>query len=567
MHVTGAPRLDAQIARALAPYADVAGWRLFDIADDGSKVLVGRRGELFEVDAPGAEPRAIAADGAVRWAAYLGGGIVFATDRDGDERLVLWRGDEVVADNVSDPIVARGRLAWAVHVDRGLRTELFLDGTAVLAGDGAWAPTDVSADGAQVLAKRTTSGTVGELDRIDVATGESTRLTSGTDARFGSDGAVYAIANTSGDFLRLVELGAHGALPIETTGEPEQLAMMHDAITPWQQLAFTVTLPGESRLFTWTPRFGRSHVSDLPPAGVIADLHLARGNVAFTFTDPQRPRNVYVHRGRPIAWTHEDAAALRPIAPEHALVTSFDGTAIHVELYAPTARARTPVVVELHGGPEDAFRPRWQPFEQFLVSRGYAVVQPNVRGSSGYGARFAALDDGAHREDAVRDVGAVLDWIATRPELDRTRVVVLGTSYGGYLALAALARFPDKLRGGIVLSAITDFVAFLEGTRADRRDDRRAEYGDERDPTTRAFLQRISPSTHVAELRAPLLVAHGRRDPRVPIDATDRFVAALRAAGRTVWYVVADDEGHTFTKAENRGVFEVLAVQFLDLLR
>jgi dipeptidyl aminopeptidase/acylaminoacyl peptidase len=221
-------------------------------------------------------------------------------------------------------------------------------------------------------------------------------------------------------------------------------------------------------------------------------------------------------------------------------------------------------VVELHGGPEDQWLPRYQPFVQLLVARGYAVVQPNVRGSAGYGRKFQRLDDREHRADTLRDVGAVLDWIAKQPDLDPQRVVVMGTSYGGYLALASLLAYRDQLRGGITLGAITDLATFLEGTSAYRRDHRRAEYGDERDPETRVRLGKLSPLSRAGEIKRPLLVAHGARDPRVPQANAGALVTAVRAAGTPVWSLVAADEGHFFERPDNRDAFEALAVQFLD---
>jgi dipeptidyl aminopeptidase/acylaminoacyl peptidase len=201
------------------------------------------------------------------------------------------------------------------------------------------------------------------------------------------------------------------------------------------------------------------------------------------------------------------------------------------------------------------------------VARGYAIVQPDLRGSVGYGAAYAHLDDGPHRTDVLDDVSAVLDWIAHQPDLDARHVVVMGTSYGGFVALLALARFPDRLRGAIEVAGIADLASFLAGTSVYRRDERRAEYGDERDPVVRARLDQISPLSHAAEIRRPLLVAHAEHDPRVPSTATDRLVAAVRGAGQEVWYLHADDEGHGFASARNRGVFQVIATQFLDRLR
>jgi dipeptidyl aminopeptidase/acylaminoacyl peptidase len=566
VHVSGAPALDEKIVETLVPYARVAGWRLMDFLDDGTRMLVQSRGRLFELDAPGATPRPIAADGSVRWAAYQGGTIVVATDRDGDERWTLWRDGARIAEGVVDPIAAHGHLAWAEHSPDGAKTIVRLDDVAVFAGDGIWAPLDVSQDGGQLLVRHTIAARTSAIYRYDIATTRTTAITptdlraAAIDAKFDRDGQVFAVADLGGDRLRLIVVGDHRTYPIDVAGEVDRLAVSRTR----DVFSITTTFADKkTRLLSGHYASPEALSVELTRAGVIEDVHDNSTNVAFTFTDPSHPRGVYA-LSQDAPWVSSSAATLAPVTPELTTTWSFDRTAIKLEVFTPVRAARSPVVIDLHGGPEDRVRPRWQPFVQFLVARGFAVVQPDVRGSTGYGAAFAALDDGPLREDAVRDVGAVLDWIATRPDLDRDRVFVMGTSYGGFLALSALARFPERLRGGIVLSGIADIPTFLATTRADRRDNRRAEYGDERDPDTRAFLARISPLANVDRIRAPVLLAHGRRDPRVPIAVTDRFVAALRAAGKTAWYVVADDEGHGFDKAESRGVYEVLATQFLE---
>jgi dipeptidyl aminopeptidase/acylaminoacyl peptidase len=235
------------------------------------------------------------------------------------------------------------------------------------------------------------------------------------------------------------------------------------------------------------------------------------------------------------------------------------------------------VVVELHGGPEDRWLPRYAGFAQALAARGIAVVRPDVRGSSGYGRAFAALDDGPHRTDVLRDVAATLAWVARRRELAHARIFVMGHSYGGFLALSALHAFPDRLRGAIALAPIIDLPEFLAGTAAYRRAHRRAEYGDERDPHVRDALARISPGAFATELHAPLLIAYGLRDARVPADATTRFIRAARAGllagsapgrlpggGTPVWSLAAADEGHWFAHADTLTAYEALVVELIE---
>ena len=207
----------------------------------------------------------------------------------------------------------------------------------------------------------------------------------------------------------------------------------------------------------------------------------------------------------------------------------------------------------IHGGPEGQTRPRFSRYTQYLNrALGAAVVAPNVRGSAGYGKSWLLLDNGRKREESVRDIGALLDWIAAQPELDPERVAVLGGSYGGYMVLASLVHYGERLRCAVDVVGIANFVTFLENTQGYRRDLRRAEYGDERDPEMRSFLQSISPTTHAERIRRPLLVAQGANDPRVPASESEQIVAALRRTKTPVWYLLARDEGHGFRKRRNQ---------------
>ncbi|OWQ90791.1 hypothetical protein CDN99_11520 [Roseateles aquatilis] len=247
--------------------------------------------------------------------------------------------------------------------------------------------------------------------------------------------------------------------------------------------------------------------------------------------------------------------------------TSFDGleiTGLHI---APPARftGPRPVYISLHGGPSSQARPGYLAGVMLaLVEQlGMHVIMPNVRGSDGFGKTFLKLDNGRLRENAVRDVGALLDLIAKRPDMDATRVVVAGGSYGGYLSLAVATHESARLAGSICRVGIANFVSFLENTESYRRDNRRAEYGDERDPEMRAFLTSISPLTHADAVKKPLMVVHGRNDPRVPFGEAQAMVAAVRAQGTPVWFLSASDEGHSFTKADNRAYLNQATYEFV----
>jgi dipeptidyl aminopeptidase/acylaminoacyl peptidase len=219
----------------------------------------------------------------------------------------------------------------------------------------------------------------------------------------------------------------------------------------------------------------------------------------------------------------------------------------------------------IHGGPESQYWPYFTPSIQYYVrDKDIAVLAPNVRGSGGYGKNYLSLDDGYKREDAVRDIGALLDWIAKQPFLDSSRVACWGGSYGGYMVLASMVRYGDRLRCGVDLYGISNFITFLENTAGYRRDLRRVEYGDERDPRMHKFLRQISPLTHASLIRKPLLIIQGANDPRVPAEESQQIARAVRKNGGTAWLMVAGDEGHGYRKKSNRDYQDLTTALFLN---
>ena len=233
---------------------------------------------------------------------------------------------------------------------------------------------------------------------------------------------------------------------------------------------------------------------------------------------------------------------------------SFDGRTISGFLYRPPAKftGKRPVIINIHGGPESQFRPSFLGrYNYYLNELGVAVLFPNVRGSTGYGKTFTKLDNGFRREDSVKDIGALLDWIATQPELDTDKILVTGGSYGGYMSLAVATKYSDKIKAAIDIVGISNFVTFLENTEGYRRDLRRVEYGDERDAKMREFLQKISPTNNADNIKVPLFVIHGKNDPRVPLIEAEQIVKTVRKNEVPVWYLMAKDEGHGFSKKKN----------------
>jgi dipeptidyl aminopeptidase/acylaminoacyl peptidase len=223
------------------------------------------------------------------------------------------------------------------------------------------------------------------------------------------------------------------------------------------------------------------------------------------------------------------------------------------------------VLVDIHGGPEVQAEFGFLGRNNYLIEElGIAVIRPNVRGSSGFGKTFLSLDNGVRREDSVKDIGALFDWIARQPGLDASRVMVSGGSYGGYMSLAVATNYADRIAGAVDVVGISSFVSFLQNTESYRRDLRRVEYGDERDPKMREFLTRISPVSNAAKITRPLLVVHGRNDPRVPYTEAEQIVETVRRNGTPVWYLLAGNEGHGFAKKENADFYFYATIRFLE---
>lgn len=425
--------------------------------------------------------------------------------------------------------------------------------------DGAWSVLDWAPDETALLAVEIRSSSDTRLWRIEAANGRRTLLTpqDGRPARWSSavfgpePGVVYAISNASGETSRLWRLEEGSWSPVTPADRVvESFALSPDA----SRIAVVVDEGSTTRLQLLDANGGLLSVPRLPP-GVISDptWHPRRNEVAFSLAGARAFNDVYsvdAVSGRAEQWTFSEMGGVSPESlPDARIVTwkSFDGLEISGILYAPPARFRgpRPVIINVHGGPVARERPRALGRSNFFRNElGIAVIYPNIRGSAGFGRSFEELDNGRLRENAVKDIGALLDWIASQPELDSRRVMIAGASYGGFVALAAGITYGDRLRGVNPAFGITDFPSFLESTDISRQANRNAEYGDPAEPEMRAFLSRISPLTNAAKLRVPVFVAAGAKDTRVPIAQAEMLVKTLKAHGTPVWYVRFEDAGH-----------------------
>ena len=343
-------------------------------------------------------------------------------------------------------------------------------------------------------------------------------------------------------------------------------------------LAFTVNENGMESLYFYDTQKGEYRRYEHLPAGQVGSLkwHPSQRKLAITVNTATRPSDVYVinlDNHEIVKWTNSEVGGLNSahfVFPQLIRYPTFDevdgaNRQIPAFYYRPEhKKGPHPVLIYIHGGPESQFRPSFSPiFQYYLNELGIAIIAPNVRGSTGYGKQFLKLDNGYKREDSVRDIGKLIDWVEEQPELDENRISVMGGSYGGYMVLASMAHYNDRLKCGIDIVGISNFVTFLENTKPYRRNLRRVEYGDERDPEMRAHLQRISPTTNAHKITKPMLIVQGLNDPRVPASEAEQMLRAIRKNGGEAWYLLAKDEGHGFRKKSNRDFYTKAVILFL----
>ena len=534
-----------------------------------------------------------------------GSGFVFLKDQGGDENAQLYyQGADGSTRQLTHGAFIHGSAVWAHDGKRvafygndrdSLSYDVYVSDVSSAAApqlvvgghEDTWYPLDWSPDDSQLLVWKYVSISESYLYVADVATGVLTALDDGKKkagirlAKFAPDGRkVYVVTDEDGEFvqLKLKDPLTHESKSVtpDTQWDIEDFDVSSDG----RYIAYVVNDDGRSRLTVLDTQAKLELAPAGLPEGRIGGLRFDRAGrrLALSAESALSPRDAYVYdieHGKLERWTRSETGpfdANSLVSPELVHFPTWDRLGrkprmLSAFVYRPRSAAPCPVVIDIHGGPESQYRPGWDPFLQFLVKElGYCVVAPNVRGSSGYGKTFLALDNGTLREDAVRDLGSLLVWIGVQPSFDRERVSVMGGSYGGYMALAALISYGERLRGGIDLFGISNFVTFLRNTSAYRRDLRRSEYGDERDNSMRVFLDRISPLTNANRIKKPLLVVAGQNDPRVPVSESEQLVWRVRAAGGEVWYLAARDEGHGFRKKANRDVYLQIAASFLEKL-
>ncbi len=476
---------------------------------------------------------------------------------------------------------------WMMHPENAEAAEVVLESP-----DGTWwGPAEFNAKGDKLLVTNYISAADSRIHLLDLSSGKheiiagggeipTTNFTFGFDA--GEDG-LYFVTNESGEFTQLA-YKAFGSDKIELISKDIPWNIGNGAVSPDRsRMAFVANENGLSRLYLMDPKTNRYQAVDNLPTGLIGGLEYSPDgrSLAMTLNTAQTPSDTFVLElgrkpldyGELVRWTKSEVGGLDTDSfalPELVQYPTFDQVDVKARqipafVYKPEGQGPFPVIVSIHGGPEGQARPGFSSTYQMWVQKlGAAVVVPNVRGSAGYGKTYLTLDNGFKREDSVRDIGALLDWIATEPSLDQDRVAVFGGSYGGYMVLASAVHYSDRLKAAVDIVGISSFVTFLENTQDYRRDLRRVEYGDERDPKMRAHLEKISPLNNAEKIKVPMFVVQGQNDPRVPVTEAEQVVKALRDNGQTVWYMNALNEGHGYRKKENRDVYQQAVVHFFE---
>ncbi len=486
------------------------------------------------------------------------------------------------------------RLAYTSTRRDGTDTDLYVqdpldpksDRMAAELKGGGWAVQDWSPDGKQILVIEEISIVETYTWVFDADPGARKELTprgpgeriARHEARFSKDGqGIYCTTDKGSEFQRLdyydLATGQEKFLT-DDTADVEEFDLSDDG----RAVVYALNEAGLSTIHLLVPSVVPATGAGVPaiPSGVVTGLRWLHGSSStfgFALNSARGPADVYSWSTKDglERWTESETGGLNPerfVEPRLVKWTSFDRREISGFLYAPDAAkfpGKRPVIVNIHGGPEAQYRPGFQGRGNYLVNElGCAVIFPNVRGSSGYGKTFVDLDNGFKREDSYKDVDALLDWIKTQPDLDAERIMITGGSYGGHMTLAVSTFYADKIRCSLDVVGMSNLRTFLEHTESYRRDLRRVEYGDERDPAMREFLERIAPMNNAQKITKPMFVVAGYNDPRVPRSEAEQIVVTLKQQGTPVWFLMAKDEGHGFAKKKNADFQFYATVEFIQ---
>jgi dipeptidyl aminopeptidase/acylaminoacyl peptidase len=448
---------------------------------------------------------------------------------------------------------------------------------------GGWNIQDISDDGKKLLIGEGISANESHLWMLETETGKLSEVTNRadknivqTDAGFSNKGnEIWFVTDKDNEFQRLATFDlATKKTTYYTTAIPwnvESYTLSEDK----RQMAFITNEGGLNKLYLMDTASKKYKEVNGIPIGLLSGTAFTKDGKSLFFTQSTADSSSDVYKLNLKSnvierWTESELGEMQKedmSKPKLIEWKSFDGLRISGFYYPATSRftGKRPVLITIHGGPEA------QSMASFLGSNNYytnemgvAVIAPNVRGSSGFGKTYIASDNGFLRENSVKDIGALLDWIALQPELDKDRIMIMGGSYGGYMTLATAFHYADKIRCSVDIVGISNFNTFLKNTEEYRRDLRRVEYGDERDAKMYAFLDKIAPLNNTDKIKKPMFIIQGTNDPRVPVTEATQMRDKLKAQGNTVWYLEAKDEGHGFKKKPNVDYQRLAVIRFME---
>lgn len=467
---------------------------------------------------------------------------------------------------------------WLVNASAPTRARM----VAPMEG-GGWVVSDWSPDDKQLLVANHISAAESYVWLLDVDSGKKELLTpkTGSDtavhdnARFAKDGkGVYMTSDEGSEFQRLVymDLGSRMTTVLTPTlkWDVEELDLSKDG----QWIAFEANEDGISKLHVLDTKTNKEVKVPELPVCVFYGLHWRDNSreLALSLSTASQPYDIYsvdVATGKLERWTFSETGGLNTSdfsEPKLIHWKSWDNRSISAFLYEPAAKfgGKHPVIIDIHGGPEGQVRPDFLGRDNYYLNElGVAILYPNVRGSTGYGKTFQKLDNGFLREGSYKDINTLIDWIQTQPDLDASKIMITGGSYGGFMTLAVATNYNDRICCSVDVVGPSNLVTFLEHTSGYRQDLRRVEYGDERDPKMREFLESIAPANKAKNITKPLFVIAGANDPRVPASESAQMVEVVRKNGTPVWWLLAKDEGHGFTKKKNRDYQFYASVEFV----
>lgn len=446
---------------------------------------------------------------------------------------------------------------------------------------GGWSVVDWSPDDSNLLLQEYLSTNESRLYLLDLSTGDKTRILPEKNERttfegigFAKNGQdIYLTTNKDSEFDRLalydISRGKINYITTTIAWDVDDADISKDR----SKLAFSTNENGLSKLYVLSTSTNKYTAVQQIPSGVIIGVSWSGDSesIGFTLTSYNASSDVYefnTKSNKVIRWTESETGGMDLSALEEPQIISwksFDDKTISGYLYASSKfSGKRPVIVSIHGGPEGQFRPVFLGRSNYYLNElGISIIYPNVRGSAGYGKSFVDLDNGVKREESVKDIGALIDWICQQPDFNKDRIMIVGGSYGGYMTLAASFLYSDKIRCSVDIVGISNFNTFLKNTESYRRDLRRAEYGDERDPEIAAFFESIAPSNHTDKIKKPLFIVQGGNDPRVPYTESVQMKENIKQRGGTVWFLMAKDEGHGFRKKNNVDFQFYATVEFI----